>query len=206
MRKRQRTPKNDRGRVTGSRSREDAPLGAPLRTRSDLPDDNSYLLSTSGNRHMVAFAPLPQPEEYQLSQRLSQLLLHQRLKKIALQCRCQPTQLVASAKIRSTHGHREWTRSIALQSVDLPQIFLVLAHKIASFVTSGSKTSLNLPQQRSRYAPSRADHSASFHDAYIPDAKQNLGADHCSYPIATDVSGSEQPPPARQAPSKSVPT
>ncbi|ETV65133.1 hypothetical protein H257_18058 [Aphanomyces astaci] len=53
--KRQRTPKNDRGRVTRSRSREDAPLSAPLRTRSDLPDDDSHLLSTSGNRHVGGF-------------------------------------------------------------------------------------------------------------------------------------------------------
>ncbi|ETV63603.1 hypothetical protein H257_19468, partial [Aphanomyces astaci] len=67
-RKRQQTPKNDRGRVTGSRGREDAPLVAPLRTRSDLPDDDSHLLLTSGNRHVVGFTPPPQPEEHQLSQ------------------------------------------------------------------------------------------------------------------------------------------
>ncbi|ETV65168.1 hypothetical protein H257_18032 [Aphanomyces astaci] len=83
--KRQRTPKNDRGRVTGSRTSENALLGAPLRTRSDLPDDDSHLLlSTSGNRHVVGFTPLPQPEEHQQAQRLSQLLLHQRLKQMAL--------------------------------------------------------------------------------------------------------------------------
>ncbi|RQM24038.1 hypothetical protein B5M09_013353, partial [Aphanomyces astaci] len=57
-----------------------------MRTRSDLPDYDSHLLPTSGNRHVVGFTPLPQPEEHQLSQRLSQLLLHQRLKKMALQC------------------------------------------------------------------------------------------------------------------------
>ncbi|ETV65311.1 hypothetical protein H257_17912 [Aphanomyces astaci] len=55
-------------------------------------------------------------------------------------------------------------------------------------------------------AAARTDHSASFHDAYVTDANQNLGADHCSLQIAIDVSSSEKPPPARQAPSKSVPT
>ncbi|ETV82810.1 hypothetical protein H257_04591 [Aphanomyces astaci] len=70
-RKRQRMPKSDHGRVTGSRSPEDAPLGAPLRTRSDLPDDDSRLLSTSVPRHMLP--------------------LHQQLKQMAIQCRCQLT-------------------------------------------------------------------------------------------------------------------
>ncbi|RHY46560.1 hypothetical protein DYB30_013435, partial [Aphanomyces astaci] len=70
--------------------REDGSLGAPWRTRSDLPDD-IHLLLTSGNRHVVVFTLLTQPEEHQLSQHLCQLLLHQRLKQMALQCRCQPT-------------------------------------------------------------------------------------------------------------------
>ncbi|RHZ25567.1 hypothetical protein DYB26_003963 [Aphanomyces astaci] len=71
------------------------PKTTPGETRcigfKDLPDDDSDLLSTSGNRHVVGFTPLPQTEEHQLSQRLAHLLLHQRLKQMALQCRCQPT-------------------------------------------------------------------------------------------------------------------
>ncbi|RHY02529.1 hypothetical protein DYB25_013015 [Aphanomyces astaci] len=63
--------------------REDGSLGAPWRTRSDLPDD-IHLLLTSGNRHVVVFTLLTQPEEHQLSQHLGQLLLHQRLKQMAL--------------------------------------------------------------------------------------------------------------------------
>ncbi|RHZ42738.1 hypothetical protein DYB26_009178 [Aphanomyces astaci] len=69
--------------------REDGSLGAPWRTRSDLPDD-IHLLLTSGNRHVVVFTLLTQPEEHQLSQHLCQLL-HQRLKQMALRRRCQPT-------------------------------------------------------------------------------------------------------------------
>ncbi|ETV64818.1 hypothetical protein H257_18365, partial [Aphanomyces astaci] len=51
--------------------REDTSLSAPWRTRSGLPDGDSYMLSKSGNRHA-------------LPQCLCGLLLHQGLKQMAL--------------------------------------------------------------------------------------------------------------------------
>ncbi|ETV72990.1 hypothetical protein H257_12036 [Aphanomyces astaci] len=66
---------------------EDAPLVAPLRTRSDLPDDDSRVDESQPPRG--GFYTPKQPEEHQMSQRLSQLLLHQRRKQMALQYRCQ---------------------------------------------------------------------------------------------------------------------
>ncbi|ETV79835.1 hypothetical protein H257_07051 [Aphanomyces astaci] len=53
-RKRQRTPKNEHGRDTRR----------TVETRSDLPDDDSHLLSTSGNRHVVDGASVPLPADY----------------------------------------------------------------------------------------------------------------------------------------------
>ncbi|RLO09321.1 hypothetical protein DYB28_014344, partial [Aphanomyces astaci] len=88
--------------------REDGSLGAPWRTRSDLPDD-IHLLSTSGNRHVVVFTLLTQPEEHQLSQHLGQLLLHQRLKQMALQCRAKPAEALRGGKsqVPRREGGRE---------------------------------------------------------------------------------------------------